>query len=151
MSGTRAGWIVDLTFLATLAAPPVVLLSLRLVRRGHHDAHRWLQTGLLAVCVLAVLALEVHIRLAGGSGAFVAASQLGRPGLVRAVLAVHIVGAVVTYAAWTWLAIASHRRFRRALPGSFSRRHRRIGRLVLAGLVFTALSAAAVYALTFVA
>lgn len=97
-----------------------------------------------------MLALEVSIRLAGGSGAFPAQSSIDRPGLLRALLLVHIGGAVATYAGWAWLAVASHRRFGAALPGSFSRRHRRAGRFVFGGLCFTALSAASVYTLLFV-
>lgn len=150
MFGTRAWFLVDCTFLVTLLAPVVVLASLALARRRRFDAHRRLQIGLLVVCILAVLALEACIRVAGGSGAFLAESGARRPGLVRAVLAVHVSCAVATYAAWTWLAIASHRRFRSSLPGGFSRRHRRVGRLVLSGLCFTALSAGAMYTLAFV-
>jgi putative membrane protein len=141
---------MDIALVATLLAPLVVLVSLRLVRAGRHQAHRRTQIGLLLVCVASVLALETSIRLAGGSGAFLAQSAVDRPALLRAVLLVHIAGAVATYAAWTWLAVASHRRFGAALPGSFSRRHRRSGRLVFGGLCFTALSAAAVYGLVFV-
>jgi putative membrane protein len=149
MFGTRAWLLIDVTFLVTLAAPLVVVVSLALARRRRLDAHRRLQIGLLVVCIAAVLALELCIRLAGGSGAFLMHS--GYPGLVRAVLAVHVTCAVATYAAWTWLAVASHRRFRGALPGSFSRRHRRVGRLVFSGLCVTALSAAAMYTLAFIA
>ena len=151
MFGTRAWFLIDLTFLATLVAPLVVVVSLALARRRRLDAHRRLQIGLLVVCIAAVLALELCIRLAGGSGAFLMHSGVGHPGLVRAVLAVHVTCAVATYAAWTWLAVASHRRFRRALPGSFSRRHRRVGRLAFSGLCVTALSAAAMYTLAFIA
>ena len=151
MFGTRAWFVIDLTFLVTLVAPLVVVVSLALARRRRLDAHRRLQIGLLVVCIAAVLALELCIRLAGGSGAFLMQGGARHPGLVRAVLAVHVTCAVATYAAWTWLAVASHRRFRRALPGSFSRRHRRVGRLVLSGLCVTALSAAAMYTLAFIA
>lgn len=151
MFGTRAWLLIDLTFLVTLVAPLVVVVSLALARRRRLDAHRRLQIGLLVVCIAAVLALELCIRLAGGSGAFLMQSGVRHRGLVRAVLAVHVSCAVATYAAWTWLAIASHRRFRRALPGSFSRRHRRVGRLVFGGLCVTALSAAAMYSLAFIA
>jgi putative membrane protein len=150
MFGTRASLLVDCTFVVTLLAPMVVLGSLRLARNGRHDAHRRIQIGLLVVCVLAVLTLELCIRLAGGSGAFLSQSSYAPPRLARALLAVHIAGAVATYAMWGWLAFASQRRFRESLPGSFSRRHRRAGKLVFAGLSFTAISAAAMYSLAFV-
>lgn len=68
----------------------------------------------------------------------------------RALLMVHVSAAVLTYAAWSWLAFASQRRFRRALPGAFSAVHRTCGRWVWGGLWFTALSATGMYLLTFV-
>jgi len=150
MFGTRAWFLIDLTFLVTLVAPLIVLVSLALARRRRLDAHRRLQIGLLIVCIAAVLALELCIRLAGGSGAFLMQSGVRYPGLVRAVLAVHVICAVATYACWTWLAVVSHRRFGGSLPGSFSRRHRQMGRLVFRGLCITALSAAAMYTLAFI-
>jgi putative membrane protein len=150
MFGTRAWFLVDCTFLVTLAAPLVVFVSLALARRRRLDAHRRLQVGLLVVCIAAVLVLELCIRLAGGSGAFLAHSGAQRTGLVRVVLAVHVTCAVATYAAWTWLAVVSHRRFRGSLPGSFSRRHRQVGRLVYRGLCLTAISAAVMYTLAFI-
>jgi putative membrane protein len=150
MFGTRAWFLIDCTFLVTLAAPVVVFISLALVRRGRLDAHRRLQIGLLAVCIAAVLVLELCIRLAGGSGAFLARSGVQQASLVRALLAVHVVSAVATYAAWTWLAVVSHSRFRGSLPGGFSRRHRQVGRLVHRGLCLVALSAAAMYTLAFI-
>jgi hypothetical protein len=132
-------------------AAPVAFLSMGLARRRRFEEHRALQIGLLVVCVAAVLALEIAVRLAGGSGAFLSQSGFGHPSLARGVLAVHVTVAVATYVAWACLAIASSRRFRRARPGSFSRRHRRIGRVVVAGLCFTAFSAAAMYGLAFAA
>lgn len=149
MFPTRAGLVVDCTFLVTLLAPLVAFASLRLARGGRHHAHRKLQIGLLCVCALAVLALEARIRVAGGSGAFIGQSSVPQY-VVRTVLGVHVTGAIATYVAWGWLAVASNRRFGARLPGSFSRRHRRIGSLVFAGLCFTALSAAAMYTLAFV-
>jgi hypothetical protein len=151
MFGTRAGFVIDCTFAITLLAPVAALASLRLARRRRFDAHRRAQVLLLAVCVGAVLTLEACIRLSGGSGAFIAQSGFGHPGVIRGVLALHIGVAVATYVAWGWLAVASHRRFRASLPGPFSRRHRRVGLIVVGGLCFTALSAAVMYGLAFVA
>jgi len=147
----RIDAIASLTYAATLAAPIVTLVSIRLVRDGRHAAHRTIQVALLAMCWLSVLALELKIRLAGGSGSLVATAPPDLQTWARGLLLVHVAGAVATYVAWTWLAFASLRRFTRELPGSFSRRHRRAGRLILAGLWFTAASATGMYALIFVA
>lgn len=147
----RIDSIVTASYAITLAAPFVVYASLRAVRRGRHDLHRLIQSVLLVVGWIAVLALELRIRFAGGSGSFL--EQAAEP--VRAwaarLLAVHIGIAVLTYAVWTWLAVVSRRRFGERLPGSFSRRHRSLGLLVFGGLCFTAASATGMYVLVFVA
>ncbi|MBL8952015.1 MAG: hypothetical protein JNK82_14625 [Myxococcaceae bacterium] len=143
---TRADTFVNFTYAMTLLAPVVAFVSFRLPR----DVHRKVQVGLVTLCWLAVLVLEVRIRLEGGSGSFIAQAPTHLHGLARTLLRVHIGGAVLTYAVWSWLAVASWRRFRSALPGPFSRRHRLLGWSVFGGLCFTAASATGMYVLTFV-
>lgn len=139
--------IVTATYVITLAAPIVVYASLRFVRRGDHDAHRRTQAVLLCFCWIAVLALEIRIRVAGGSGSLVERAPESLRGRAQQLLLVHIGGAVLTYGVWTWLVVASWRRYGARLPGTFSRRHRRLGKLVFGGLCFTAASASAIYVL----
>lgn len=147
---SHPGLIVDLTYTATLLAPLVTLLSVRLARARRFAAHRAIQLALLAVCFLTVLAFEGQVRLAGGSGAFVGGAAPAWRAIARRLLLVHITFAVATYLTWGVLAIASVQRFRGTLPGAFSRRHRRMGWMVLGGLAFTALSATGMYVLVFV-
>ena len=150
MLGTRADIVVNLAYLVTLLAPFVAFLSLRLVRKGRHEAHKRAQTGLLTVCVLAVVALEIRIRVAGGSATLLEGSPYAGSDLMRVVAAVHILGAVVTYLVWCWLVFSSRRAHRSILPGPFSRKHKMAGKIVIAGLSFTTLSATAVYTFAFV-
>lgn len=147
----RIDAIATSTYTATLAAPIITLVSVRFVRAGRYARHRAIQIALLAVCWLSVLALELRIRVAGGSGSLVAIARPDLQPWARRLLLIHVTVAVATYAAWTWLAVVSARRFTRELPGSFSRRHRSAGRWILAGLGFTAASATGMYALIFVA
>lgn len=147
----RADLVVDFTLLVNLLAPAIALASFRLARTGRRDAHRRVQLALLAICILAVVALEVRIRVGGGSGALLAGAPASLMTLARATLAVHIVVAVATYAAWVWLAVASSRRYGVVLPGRFSRAHRRAGWWIFGGLCFNAASASAMYLLAFVA
>ncbi len=148
---SRAGWVINGCYLVTLAAPVASLFSIRLVRRKEYAAHRRLQTILACVGVVAVLALETRIRLAGGSGALLRGSPHAGSEMFRVIAAVHIAVAVCTYAAWVWLLFASRRAFGKTLPGPFSRLHKRVGWGVISGLAFTAGSASVVYYLAFVA
>jgi putative membrane protein len=148
--GTRADLLLELVLALNLAAPLVMLWSFRLAGRRSFARHRRLQLRLLGACVLAVICLEVRIRLAGGSGELVAASSFAETALFRGVFTAHVAVAVLTYLAWALLAGASSRRFGSALPGAFSAAHRRLGLAVFGGMCFTALSATAVYVLGFV-
>ncbi|HEY5924582.1 MAG TPA: hypothetical protein VIV11_23045 [Kofleriaceae bacterium] len=143
--------IVTATYLVTLSAPLLVYRSFRLARAREHGRHRLVQTTLVIVCWLAVLALELRIRFGGGSGVFVDAAAPDLARWARRLLAIHIPIAVVTYAVWTWLVVTSRRRYASELPGRFSRRHRQLGLAVFGGLCFTAASATGMYVLAFVA
>jgi hypothetical protein len=142
--------VVTATYAVTLAAPIAAYVSIRLARARDHDSHRLVQAVLLVMCWLAVLSLELRIRLAGGAGAFIDRAPPELAAWAHRLLAIHITVAVATYGLWSWLAAASWRRFGARLPGSFSRRHRQLGTVVFGGLCFTAASASGVFALAFV-
>lgn len=150
MLGSRADLVVDGTYLVTMTAPWISLMSVQLARQRAYYVHRRIQLVLLAVCFLAVLALELRIRVAGGSGALLLHSHAAWAGAARRLLAIHIAAAVLTYALWAYLALASTRRYSESLPGPFSRRHKRLGWLIFGGLCFTAASASGMYFLAFV-
>jgi len=149
MFSTRADPVVNLAYLVTLAAPFAAFLSLRLIRIGKHNLHRRAQIALLTVCILAVIALEVRIRVAGGAEVLVSSSVYAGSRLLTWVAAVHIIGAVITYLLWIGLVLVSNRSYRSSLPGSFSRIHRTGGWLIIGGLSFTTVSATLVYFLAF--
>lgn len=150
MPGTRADLISTLTLVFTLAAPAVTWWSLQVARRGEHARHKRIQTVLLVACFASVLAFEVRIRLAGGSGSLVAQASphLLRP--ARALLGLHISVAALTYLGWLALLLPSRRRFTKTLPGAFSRLHKRLGLAVFGGLLLSAISAVGMYLLAFV-
>jgi hypothetical protein len=142
--------VVTATYVVTLCAPVAAYVSIRLARLRDHERHRLVQAVLLVLCWFSVLAIELRIRLGGGSGVFV---ERAPPALVEAahrLLGVHIVVAVATYALWTWLVVASWRRYQAILPGRFSRGHRRLGMAVFGGLCFTAASASGIFMMAFV-
>ena len=142
--------VVTATYLVTLSAPVGAYFAIRLARAREYDMHRIVQSVLLVLGWLAVLGLELRIRLAGGSGVFVDTAPPELVGLAHRLLGIHIIVAVATYALWTWLAVASWRRQGATLPGHFTRRHRALGTMVFGGLCFTAASASGVFTLAFV-
>lgn len=142
--------VVTASYVVTLAAPVAAYIAIRLARVRDHDRHRLIQAVLLAVCWLGVIGIELRLRLAGGAGAFIETAPVALLAWARGILWVHIVVAVATYGVWTWLVVVSWRRYETALPGRFSRLHRRLGTAVFGGLCFTAASASGVFMLAFV-
>lgn len=148
MFGTRADLFLDVVLVITLATPFVMWWSLRFTRRGRWRTHRAIQLVWLVVCFTTVIAFETKLRLAGGSGSFIASSPYAGPGL-KALLLTHMSGAILTYLAWLVLAVLSLRRAARTLPGTFSRTHRRAGYAIFAGGIFNAVTAVFMYVFTF--
>lgn len=81
-------------------------------------------------------ALEIRIRMAGGSGGMMHGSAYGDTGILRTVAAAHIyhLGSVANCTIWGWLLFASRRAFRKTLPRTVSKAHKRWGCTVLLGL-----------------
>jgi putative membrane protein len=142
--------VVTATYVVTLSAPVAAYASIRLARLRRFDHHRIVQSVLVVMCWLSVLGLELRIRFAGGAGAFVDRAPPELIAWAHRLLAVHIIVAVATYGLWSWLAVASWRRYEVSLPGRFSRWHRMLGTLVFGGLCFTAASATGMFMIAFV-
>jgi len=149
--GTRADLLVDVVLVFNLVAPVWGYAAARLARRRDYDRHQRLQIVLVVLAFVALFSLEGSIRLHGGSGSLVAGSPYVGTALLKGVFLAHILPAVVTYLVWAWLTVVSYRRRDKVLPGRFSRTHKRLGKLILVGLVWTAVSAVGVYYFGFVA
>ncbi|MEQ1857038.1 MAG: hypothetical protein ABL963_11225 [Longimicrobiales bacterium] len=147
--GGRGSLLVDVVFVCNLIAPAWALVAASAARRGEHAKHMRLQLTLWAVMIANLLLLEGHIRLSGGSGSVTAGSPYAGTTLMTVVFLAHVVPAVATYMVWSGLVFVTYRR--RASLGGFGPRHRALGKAVIGGLVWTALSACAIYYLTFLA
>lgn len=147
--GSRGNLLTDVVFVCNLIAPAWALLAASLARHGRHHEHMRLQVGLWALMLANLFMLEGHIRLSGGSGSLVAGSPHVGTTLMSVAFLLHIAPAVATYVLWSGLVVVSYRRRGTPALGAFSPRHRLLGKIVIAGLIWTALSACFVYYLTF--
>jgi len=145
--GGRGNLLTDVVFVCNLLAPAWALFAAAAARRGDHARHMRLQLTLWVVMIANLLLLEGHIRMSGGSGSLTAGSPYAGTTLMTVVFLLHMLPAVATYLLWSWLVVATYRR--RASLGAFARRHRAAAKVVIAGLIWTALSACAIYYLTF--
>lgn len=147
--GTRADWLVDIAFLTINLVPFIFLWSARLAR-AQSKKHPVVQGVVIVIVLLAVILFELDVRLSGGSGSLIANSPLAGSPYLTLLLVVHIGFALATYLGWAVLWVKSFRARDKALPGTFSARHKTFGRLIFAGTLVTALLVDLVYYLGFV-
>ena len=148
--GSRADLLTDLSLLTFIVLPFIMPLGFRLAAKQRLHAHRRVQVGFLAIMTIAVLVLEVDIRLRGGSCALAGKAVSVPPPAVRALLLVHLLIAVSTWLLWIGFVVRSWRRFGSSLPGDFSRTHRRWGRILWLGVGATAGTGTLLYIAAFV-
>lgn len=154
--GTRGSLMLDLVFLAMFLAVPVMLWSIAQVRYARrYERHARVQTGLGVLLAVAVFGFELDVRLHGwrhraASSRFWQEGPWNDP--IDWSLAIHLLFAIPTPLIWTLVIVQAWGRFPRPLqPSTFSRRHRRWGRLAAIMLVMTAATGCLFYVLAFVA
>lgn len=148
---SRSDWVIDTVVLATVLALPVLAWAIWEVRNGNHRRHRAIQLSLTIIFVVATVALEVDIRLAGGMTSFVRGGAFEGSILLSVVLWVHLAIACVNAIVWIGLPWASQRWFRDGrLPGASSAQHRRLGWIATMTCVATCVTGVLLYVLGFV-
>lgn len=138
-------FIMTSVLLLTLFSPFGVYYGVKFARNKEYKTHRKIQNIIFFICVVGVLALEVLIRYSGGSGSLASNSEYYGTSFFTITLVSHILVAILTYLLWTILIILSNRKFQKSLPGKFSKTHKKLGYIIFGGLVYTAITALAVY------
>jgi len=148
--GTRAPFFMDLVTLAVALLPLLLWLGILWARRGFYGLHRIYQWLLFWVAAVVVGWFEYGARAGGGFRSYLAQTSLS-PRLVTAFLVLHILIAVVTMVCWVRTLWLGEREWRRGnLPGGYSLRHIRGGRLSAWGIFLTSLTGIWIYLLLFV-
>ena len=140
--------IMTAVLILTLASPVFAVYAVKFAKNKDFETHKKWQTWIFGISVLGVIVLEGLIRVSGGSGSLSGMSPHAGTSLFKTILIAHIIGAVLTYILWTYLIIVSNKKFSKTLPGNFSATHRTLGKAVLIGLIYTAVSALVVYLMT---
>lgn len=134
--------------LLTIAAPFGVLYGVHLIKNGNYSAHKDIQIITFIVSSIGVLTLEGLIRFSGGSGSLTINSPYSQNIVFKIILTAHIIGAVITYLIWTYQLIYALKKERDELPGIISIQHIFLGKIIVFGLFYTAVSALIVYVMT---
>jgi len=133
----------------SLLAPFIALYAVSLARQKKYELHQKIQKTLFFTCVLGVVILEVHIRLSGGSGSLVENCPYVDTLFFKIILIAHITGAVFTYICWAITIFWSNKKFRKVLPGNFSKIHKKLGYITIIGLFYTGITSLIVVTMAF--
>lgn len=138
--------------LLTLISPFVAFYAISFIKKGDLAKHAKIHKILFVSCMIALVFLEMQIRLSGGSGSIVKHSEYYNTSFFKNVLFYHIIGAVLTYLIWAITIIATSLAFKKnnRLNSRFSKTHRFLGKVTFFGLIYTAVTALAVYLMTFI-
>ena len=143
--------IVIGVLILSVIAPFIALYAVSFIKKKEYNRHQKIQKRLFWVCILALLVLEVQIRISGGSGSLVAGGTYTGTTFFKVILIAHIIGAVLTYIIWGITVFLSNKKWkkRKTLPGSFSITHKKLGYIVIIGLFYIAVTAIIVSVLAF--
>lgn len=134
--------------LLTLFSPFGVFYGIKVAKKKDYKTHRKIQNVIFIVCVIGVLTLEGLIRSRGGSGSLASESSYYHTNFFKVTLFSHIIIAILSYLLWSTLIIISNIKFRKSLPGKLSAFHKKSGYVIFSGLIYTAITALAVYMMT---
>jgi len=148
--GTRASFYIDTIVIFLVILPFVIALSIFFAINGRFKLHKFIQTlfFILTLLSLSLFAYIVHYK-EGLERLLLHSSIMPLEALIF--LGLHAFLAVITLIVWMFTLIyASEDRKRRALPGLYSENHKKIGRALFLGILFTSLSGIGVYWILFV-
>lgn len=135
----------------SISAPFISLYAVSLIKKRDFGTHIKIQKRLFWTCIIALVILEVQIRVSGGSGSLVSNSEYTGTVFFKSLLIAHIIGAVITYIIWGVTVYGANKNLvkKRTLPGKYSSSHKKLGYITIIGLFYTALTAAVVCTMAF--
>lgn len=147
--GTRAPMYIDIVAIVFFMLPLMLFISIRFAIKKDIKKHLISQVVIFTLMLISVIVFEVGMRMAGGFTGYLEASSVNHT-FFTIVLIVHILTAIVVINAWSYQLITAIKGYRKGtLVGESAASHRRIGKIVSAGILITLIEAAIVYYLLF--
>jgi len=148
--GTRAPLFMDGVVVIVALLPFLIGLGIWFAILGRYKLHHLFQTILFIVTVIVLVYFEYGIKLGGGFTEYMKESSIN-PTFALYFLIFHIIIASITIIIWAWtIKIAFADRKRRALPGVYSRSHKKSGRRVAFFILLTSITGVGVYWILFI-
>lgn len=148
-ANSRAPWGIDALALFSFGVLPFLMASYYLVRaRRAYAAHKWLQSVLAFVMIVALLAFEWEVRRNGWR--LYAMDSVYYETWVTPALILHLAFACPTFGLWVILMFGAWKKFPRPTrPSEYSMIHKRLGRITVWTTLGTSVSGWLFYWLAF--
>ncbi|RUM46051.1 MAG: DUF420 domain-containing protein [Hydrogenimonas sp.] len=145
--GTSAPFYMDVSTLYFALLPILMAVAVFLAVKKLFKAHAYAQMGLFILTIAVVLYFEIGVRLDGGYFAYIEKTSLPKDKMAI-YMVVHIFIALISTLVWGYHTIRSFKEF--VETKSVYQNHKKVGRLIFAGMTITSVMGVGVYWLLFV-
>lgn len=148
---SRGTLILDIIAIGMLAVVPILLWSVKLVRKDKdYESHRKIQTSLTALLAVLVVCFEVELKMVDWRNGAKLSPYYDT--FVKPVLSIHLFFAISTALLWAVTFLSAWKFFSKpAAPNKFSKKHRILGRLTVIDTTCTGITGWIFYYLAFIA
>jgi len=148
--GTRAPFFMDFVMIMVALLPLLVLVAISFAKNRNYHLHRVSQTIIFVIALIVVGYFEYGVRMGGGYEGFVKGSSVSHH-YAFYVLIFHIIVAIIGFIIWTHTLVTAQKDSKKkALPGIYSKAHKKAGKRAFMWILFTAITGIWVYILLFV-
>lgn len=148
--GTRAPVYLDLVAVYFMLLPLLLFVSIRFAVKGEIKKHLKSQLAVFIMTLLMIVVFEVGMRLAGGFKEYMAESSVSYTFFIT-FLIIHIIVAIATVNLWSYQIISSVKSYKKGtLNGENAKKHKKIARILMLGIIVTLIQAACIYYFMFV-
>lgn len=143
--GTRAPMYLDIVGVFFFLLPFLLFFSIRYAVKGEIKKHFISQTVIFVLTLIFVVIFETGMRLAGGFQEYIKASPVSYSFFIT-FLIVHVLVAIATFNLWSYQLISSVKAYRKGtLTGEKAKKHKKLARILIAGIFVTILQGVAIY------
>lgn len=146
--GTSAPFYMDLSTLYFAVLPVLLGIGIRFAVKKEYEKHYRMQLGTFILTLLVVVLFEIGVRVSGGFIGFMENSHANYTFMVVFMI-VHIAIAIVSVVLWAALIYGAVKRHK-IEGGSLPKSHKKVGKLVFAGLSITAIMGVMIYYFLFI-
>ena len=148
--GTRAPMYLDIVGVYFGLLPLLMFISIRFAVKGDIKKHFISQLFIFLMTLVMVVLFEVGMRLAGGYAQYIEESSISHSYFIT-FLIIHIIVAVLTVNLWSYQIISSMKMYKNGeLKGDNARRHKKLAKILLFGLLITLIQGSSIYYFLFV-